>query len=687
MTQRYRSLSTVVFILLGWVGVSFGQERATLTPIPTEVRQKEIRAQLDDALGVSKAKTTAQKQAATRGLMEMALDPGVSPEELYVVLRAALSLVQETGDFETHQVAAIKLTETFSANPENDRVDLLLDYIAACKSTLSMKPAVEQLIKAAQERGFSNQFDEPVQWLVAADRSAKKIRAKVSIDLIAATRSNLTDRKAAFESQLRAREVLKADSENATANQSVGLWLAVFEGDWAAAMPHLSKAGDSKWRTAAQAELTASADAESQLKVADAWYDVSLLAGPSQMPARQRAFDAYASLESNLTSPISKTRVAKRKSELATALKNYISLAKPVPPKPVEIAKLAVELPVDESIEMREWIKLPDHAISGTWKRDQDNGIVCDNAGFARCFVPVSITGSYQLNMRFVRPKKDPNTVAILMPVKNRMCEACFDAWYGVLSGIQFINGAEVIKGKPGTVEQSKPFESGIEHEFQVIVHENEDNVVIKTSMDGTPLVTWTGKVEELSLPGSHAIPLSNGIGVAVWGSSVAVKSWKLRLLPGGRAYRLGDDWTNPLLEVAKEPPAEVRESCFDWKGRKYFISDAPMSFPETQALVQRLQGRLLTISSAEEEKMAFAEGRGRILWMSGWCASDRQWRDERNRPLKYFGKWATWAGVRQPDNSAGIETQLRILTVDSLGWDDVQTGTEGHACIEWGEE
>lgn len=687
MPQRYGSLNIFVFMLIGLGSVSFGQEQAAPTPIPTEVRQKEIRSQLDDALGVSKAKTTTQKQAATRGLMEMALDPGVSPEELYVVLRDVLSLVQETGDFETHQVAAIKLTETFSADPEMDRVDLLLAYIANCKTSLSIKPAVEQLVKLAMERGFSNQFNEPVQWLITADRSAKKIRAKASIDLIAATKSNLTDRKAAFESQVRAQEVLKVDSESANANQSVGLWLAVFEGDWVAALPHLSKAGDSKWRAAAQAELTASADAESQLKVADAWYDVSLLAGPSQMPARQRAFDAYASLESNLTSPISKTRVAKRKTELATALKNYIPLSKPVPPKPAEIAKPAVELPLDESIEMQEWVKLPDHVISGTWKRDQDNGIVCDNAGFARCFVPVSITGSYQLNMRFVRPRKDPNTVAILMPVKNRMCEACFDAWYGVLSGIQFINGAEVIKGKPGTVEQSKPFESGVEHDFQVIVRENEDSVRIETSMDGTELVTWTGKAEELSLPGSHAIPLSNGLGLAVWGSSISVKSWKLRLLPGGRAYRLGNDWANPLLEVTKEPPAEIRERCFDWKGRKYFISDSPMSLPETQALAQRLHGRLLTVSSSEEEKLIFAEGRGRILWMSGWCASDRLWRDERNRPLKYFGKWATWAGVRQPDNSAGIETQLRILTADSLGWDDIQTGAEGHACIEWGEE
>jgi hypothetical protein len=688
MPRRYGSLNILAFALLWLSGVSFGQEPAAPTPVPSEARQKEIRGQLDDALGVTKAKTTPQRQQATRGLMEMALDPGVSPDELYVVLHSVLSLVKETGDFESHQLASLKLTETFSVDPKKDRVELLLEFIASGKTASTIKSAVEQLAELATERGFSNQFDEPVQWLVTADRSAKKIRAKASIDLIAATKTSLTDRKSAFESQLRAQGVLKLDTENANANLAVGQWLAVFEDDWAAALPHLAKAGDSKWQVASQAELTAGADADSQLKVADAWYDVSQMAGPGQMIVRRRALDLYSGVEPNLTSPIAKSRVAKRKTELGNLLKAYTAIPRPARPKPVVIAPpAATELPANESLEMREWIKLPDYAISGSWKRDQDNSIVCDNKTFSRLFVPVSISGSYQINMRFVRPRKDPNTVAILMPVKNRMGEACFDAWYGVLSGVQFINGAEVIKGKPGTFEQSKPFESEVEHDFEVIVRESEDTVQIEISMDGTSLVQWTGKAEELSLPGTHAIPLSNGLGLAVWGSEVSVKSWKLRLLPGGRAYRLGDDWTNPLLEVAKEPPAEILANCFDWKGRKYFISVSPMSLPETQALAQRLHGRLLTISSAEEEKMIFAEGRGRNLWMSGWCSSDRQWRDDRNRPLKYFGKWATLEGVRQPANSDGVETQLRILTAESLGWDDIQAGAEGHPCIEWGEE
>lgn len=100
--------------------------------------------------------------------------------------------------------------------------------------------------------------------------------------------------------------------------------------------------------------------------------------------------------------------------------------------------------------------------------------------------------------------------------------------------------------------------------------------------------------------------------------------------------------------------------------------------------MATQLKGRLLTISSPDEEKLLFEQGRGLDLWMAGWCPPDRKWRDERNRPLRYLGHWARF----EPNNWRGVQTQLRIVTKDVTGWDDVETQWGGiHACIEWGEE
>ena len=91
-----------------------------------------------------------------------------------------------------------------------------------------------------------------------------------------------------------------------------------------------------------------------------------------------------------------------------------------------------------------------------------------------------------------------------------------------------------------------------------------------------------------------------------------------------------------------------------------------------------------MTISSAEEEQFILEQGRGLTFWMAGWHPTGLGWRDERNRPLRYFGNW----GTRQPENRTG-ETRLALLTGagDYRGWNDVFLGESFHACIEWGEE
>lgn len=79
------------------------------------------------------------------------------------------------------------------------------------------------------------------------------------------------------------------------------------------------------WQAAATAELSAGDGADSQLKAADAWWEVAQTAGPSQVAVRLRALDWYVKAEPELSCPISRTRAANRKSEFAALLKIEIS--------------------------------------------------------------------------------------------------------------------------------------------------------------------------------------------------------------------------------------------------------------------------------------------------------------------------------------------------------------------------
>ncbi len=156
--------------------------------------------------------------------------------------------------------------------------------------------------------------------------------------------------------------------------------------------------------------------------------------------------------------------------------------------------------------------------------------------------------------------------------------------------------------------------------------------------------------------------------------------------LKKGSGFELDGLTLNPLGLVAKAPPKQIEGKCLDWSGRKYFISDKPMNFAEAQRFAARLQGRMLTISSLEEEVFIKKQGRGLVLWMSGWRHhGGNVWRDENNCPVAFFGRWAQF----NPQLTYA-ETQLSIFTSPTskwVGWNDHPATDALHACIEWGEE
>ena len=102
----------------------------------------------------------------------------------------------------------------------------------------------------------------------------------------------------------------------------------------------------------------------------------------------------------------------------------------------------------------------------------------------------------------------------------------------------------------------------------------------------------------------------------------------------------------------------------------------------EAQNLAHRLKGRLLTISSKEEDEFIATHDAGRSLWLSGWWRHDlKQWRDERNRPLRYLGPWSKGEPHDDPNQSRLHRWPAR------LGWSNQRRQDSFHACIEWGEE
>ena len=369
-----------------------------------------------------------------------------------------------------------------------------------------------------------------------------------------------------------------------------------------------------------------------------------------------------------------------RKSRAPTAQANSV---------PIERTDAAIELPIGKTIDLLEMVKLPDHAVLGNWWRTDGKSITCESAWCARFMAPVIVTGNYQLTCRFTR-RTNKEAVGVTLPVGETSCEFFVDFMAGTMSGLERVDKRRVneLIGTPAAVRQNATFANGVVHELKTSVLQQGQNVAIQTFMNDDNLIAWKGSIAQLSQLAPDAFPNPHAIGVIVHNSIVDIHELKLEINEGGRGYRLGDDWKNPLSEVADKPTPDVAKRCQAWDGKQYFISDKPQSLPDAQLLATQLKGRLLTISSGEEEKFIREQSRGRKLWMAGWRppGSALPWRDERNRPLQFTGKWARFGQAMEPDAWGGVQWNLSFFPND--GWADIQAGAwDLYACIEWGEE
>ncbi len=684
--------SLAVVLCAAWSLAASAQDtKPAKAAVPSAERQAEVRKLLDETFELPKASTAAKKQQAAQKLMEMAGNPATAADELYVVLVTALPLLRDAGDFPPFLVAVEQLTESFQVDAEAERTRHITGFMTACKSSTTLEPVLNEVVAMVGRTARENRYHPANELLDAAEKQAKRISATKLSKSLAEVRSMLREREQAFLAHTQALRTLPDKPDDPKVNFAVGLWLAVYESDWKQALPRLALGSDAKWKAAAAAEPKSPSEVEAQLTAADAWWEVAQSAtGEAKLTAQRRAHKWYERHEPNAKSPLAKARATKRLEELTAGLDaaSQRTLTWSSQPKSmIDATSKAVELPIGKSIDLLEMVKLPEHALVGTWQRKAEM-VIGQSSPDARFMVPVAIRGSYELNCEFTR-RAGADAVLVVFPVGSSSCSVLLSAWGGICHGLQMVDGRDVKDQREitGAVLRPGNLTNGQRYKLQIDVSQNADQATIVATLDGDRIIAWQGGVSRLSCSPNIIIPCQQAVGIGIFNSPSEIHKLEMRLRRGSKAYRLDDDWWSPLTSVSTFPPKEIAASCLSWKGRKYFISEKAMNFAEAQKLATGLQGRLLTISSVEEEAFIHEQGRGLNFWMSGWRrANSNEWRDERNRPLRFIGKW----GVPGQPSLRERESNLEIRTAPSgpPGWyDDFPWGTGPHACIEWDEE
>lgn len=345
----------------------------------------------------------------------------------------------------------------------------------------------------------------------------------------------------------------------------------------------------------------------------------------------------------------------------------------------------AEKLATGKWIDLLALVNVSDHVLRGKWRRDFDT-LICEPFGDARFQVPVALGGSYELNMEFTR-RAGSEYVGVTLPIGSAAATVFVSGYQGTSSGLHLIDGREakdVPEAARAGVRMGR-LQNGHRYRIEIDVVQSNDFASVTASLGGKRFVEWRGRVTQISCAATHFLPCINAIGVIANQSPTDIHKLEVRIKQGSKGFRLGDDWRNPIEPVASSPPKALVDKCLTWNDRHYFFTDQPMTLPDAQRLASLLNGRLLTISSAQEEAFILNEGRGLAFWMSGWRSTEKiEWRDERNRKLNYFGNW----GLHQP-NHFHDECFLGIITASNRdrGWHDWVPHAALHAIIEWGEE
>jgi serine/threonine protein kinase/formylglycine-generating enzyme required for sulfatase activity len=347
-----------------------------------------------------------------------------------------------------------------------------------------------------------------------------------------------------------------------------------------------------------------------------------------------------------------------------------------LPMKPIAYAGERYVRPTDDPLKINTWYdllaetKVSEHAINGEWTRD-GSAVVPKAGHYNRLIVPFVVEGDYDLRFA-ITPTVQNSPLGLFLPLNGAtLAEAMFGGGSN--------RSSLPVPSSPGQqIDVPSQLIQNREQAFEVQVRgANESEVSIVVLKDGTPYLNWKGTRQQVSIPTFSTLPQPNLLGFTIWSDPVRVSHYRFRLV-SGKATR----W-NPSVVNVDATPNSTTPTIEGYGGKRYKLSDKPVTFGEALRIARNWSGRLVTISSAQEAawiKQTFGD---KAIWLSAFRRgrSGREWVDERLRPLSYYGRW----GENQPE---GQDWQYSLrLAEGSHEWHDAKSDDVAHALLEWGDE
>lgn len=287
---------------------------------PDPAAQAASRKRLEEKFNPQKASTAEEKLKLAKQIAAAAAQPQGDLADSYMLQRTAAQLFLEAGDLRGAMGAVDKLAAAFLIDDLTWRSSAIKQFVAGAADERRATLAVDQA-KTVFDRYLADKQYEPAGELAekliefcqqAKDRQLRK----QMLD----RQAEIKRRAAAWQQYTQAVETLRQKPDDAEANQTVGQWRCLVEGDWRGGLKSLGNSADSRLQAIARAELLGANTPQDQAKLGGMWFELSgRYQDDLRTGMRARAGYWYQKAYTRLPAGITKITLEKRLAELGMA--------------------------------------------------------------------------------------------------------------------------------------------------------------------------------------------------------------------------------------------------------------------------------------------------------------------------------------------------------------------------------
>jgi len=291
------------------------QEIAPLrAPVPSEAASQSARQVLRATYGnqYDEAKTTEERRDLARKLLEHAARLEHGSAERYVALELCWKIAIEAGDLAT----ALRAAEETAGHFNVDALETKSTVLAATARTRLPTEANDLLLTVVDELTDEaitiDNFEIARRLNAAAIAAARRKGDRQTIAAVSARQQEIDDAKSALAAAAKAIETLTDDPTDARANRIVGSYYCFAKERWDDGLPMLAQGDDAEVAQLARVELSRPTEADRQVALADAWWNLDETRSDFRAALRRRAAFWYRQAVSALPAGLDKVRAEMR---------------------------------------------------------------------------------------------------------------------------------------------------------------------------------------------------------------------------------------------------------------------------------------------------------------------------------------------------------------------------------------